>query len=271
MLSEYNNRIIDGYYRAKEKTCVIAILARDIQEELQNTIPQMEELGECFRDYRVFAVENDSKDNTFRTLMSWSDKNRKVRPSRYQFDRPRMKDLSVQRIKNMSLYRNTLLNNISNSGYDYDYMIMIDPDVYKIDIDGVMHSISYDDWDAMGSNGRKDLSLHPSHNIYYDVFAHRELDEGVKRNQLHRVFVKIQGKYKDLKKGDPLVRVNSCFNGLAVYKKESIVGCSYHALIGYAEHAGFHLDMIRRGHDKIFINPSQVVYYDENVYKEWND
>ena len=47
--------------------------------------------------------------------------------------------------------------------------------------------------------------------------------------------------------------VKSAFNGLAIYKVKSVLNSSYK--IATCEHIGLHVDMIKNGKDKLYINP----------------
>ena len=66
----------------------------------------------------------------------------------------------------------------------------------------------------------------------------------------------------------PMFQVDSGFNGLAVYKTEAIKGLRYCCepnhdkyVEAICEHVTFHKHMTDNGHDQIFVNPSQMVFY----------
>ena len=247
--------------KAKSEKCFIVGLARNIGKHLPRIIPDIERLGRCFLDYRVRVYENDSIDNTKEVLDEWAFNNSKVNYIYEQLNAPRLTDLSVRRIDLMSSYRNKLLEHffLRNDWYTFKYFMVIDLDLYGFSIDGILNSIGHENWDCITSNGRIHTSMSPYTNVYYDIFALRETED----ESPNRHFGKLQTKYKDIKVNDGLIPVSSAFNGLAIYKTVSIVGSKYYSIPGYAEHAGLHQQMSNLGHGRIFINPSQLTYYDE--------
>ena len=258
-----------GKEKAKQSRCFIAGCARNIAKNIPFIRTYIEELGSNFADYRVYVFENDSNDDTPQKLKEWSEANWKVAADCFKSGNPRLSDLSMRRIEYMSDYRNAIMKHLEYYWSAYDYMIMVDLDICGFYVDGVINTLGWDGWDAVGSNGRKYSSMSRHTNIYYDIFGHKELDEKVPREgNLQRVFAALQDKYRHLMPGDPLIPVSSCFNGVGVYRVKSILGARYAALPGYAEHVAFHLELIKRG-GSVFINPSQLTYYDQEMAKYW--
>ena len=65
----------------------------------------------------------------------------------------------------------------------------------------------------------------------------------------------------------PLIRVDSAFNGLAVYRAPAVRGCRYESLANddpkvesLCCHTGLHRQMAARGFDRIYMNPAQLLY-----------
>lgn len=258
-----------GKERAKESTCLICGCARNVADRLPGLIPYIERLGGEFADYRVYVLENDSRDDTVEILRGWQARNWAVRADCFTSGNPRLSDLSVRRIRYMSQYRNSIMEHLERYWSHYDYMVMLDLDLWGFYVDGVMDSLGYDNWGAMGSNGRKHSSMSRHTNIYYDIFGHKELDEPETREgRFHYTFAQLQDKYRSLKPGDDLVSVASCFNGLAVYRVQDVLGLRYAAIPGYAEHVAFNDQIIKNG-GSVFINPTQLTYYDSAMFNHW--
>ena len=66
-------------------------------------------------------------------------------------------------------------------------------------------------------------------------------------------WVKMNNGVNKQKKNCDLFPVKSAFNGLAIYKVKSVLNSSYK--IATCEHIGLHVDMIKNGKDKLYINP----------------
>ena len=56
------------------------------------------------------------------------------------------------------------------------------------------------------------------------------------------------------------VRCKSGFNGLAIYKYDSIVNCKYMNSRRYCEHVDLHQDMYSKGYDNIYFNPNMILF-----------
>ena len=63
--------------------------------------------------------------------------------------------------------------------------------------------------------------------------------------------------------GAPLVPVDSCFGGLAVYRMEAFASGSYAG--GDCEHVTFHASLRRAGFGRIFLDPSLLALYPDFV------
>jgi hypothetical protein len=64
-------------------------------------------------------------------------------------------------------------------------------------------------------------------------------------------------RYLSFKKGNELVPVQSAFGGTAIYTKDAFLSSTYD---GYdCEHLCFHESLIKKGFNKLFLNPSFIV------------
>jgi hypothetical protein len=120
--------------------------------------------------------------------------------------------------------------------------------------DGIAHSFGSQPWDAVGSYGilyqrqkrRVDLALH------YDVWAFRRFGS----------YDEVDGHEGNLlawRRGDAMLPVYSCFGGLGLYRMPAWLSSKYCG--GDIEHVGLHREMRKRGFDRQFLNPSQIVLY----------
>ncbi len=266
----YNENTEKGRVIAQNSTCFIGGLARNIGSHLEHTMfSLLQQLSNQFSSSITYIYENDSTDNTKNVLCEWSNGSTQIAQCN-TLNHPRMSDFSARRIQLMCYYRNNILEKLYDVINEFDYFIMLDLDLYWFDINGIMNTIGQSNWDGVASNGRKYKSFSRKNNIYYDIFGHRELDEPLSINPMQGGRIpKLQDKYAGLNPGDDMVEVASAFNGLAIYRTESIRQCTYVQYDGYAEHVGFH-HMIRQKGGRIFINPSQLTFYDRPT-KEYYD
>jgi hypothetical protein len=59
-----------------------------------------------------------------------------------------------------------------------------------------------------------------------------------------------------------LIPVQSCFGGMAFYKREFINGCSYNSIENDCEHVPFHECLRIKHNGRMVMNPNQVIRYD---------
>lgn len=256
--ADYKRQVRHGYSVMKESTVVICGLARDIAGHLKATgFFRMNHLAKMFKDHRFVIFENDSEDETRQFLSLWQRReSEKKRFYTDKLDLPRLGGMGATRVKRMARYRNKCLRIMKRECPKFDYYVVLDLDLTGgFSYDGIAHTIGAKEiWSGVGSNGKNSRR---GNNNYWDTFAHRDLDHGMgTHGGKMRLY---HGKYADLKSGDPMVEVNSCFGGLGVYKMKDIEGCEY---TGEAsEHVPFHRDIREKNNGKIFLNPSQVVLY----------
>lgn len=171
---------------------------------------------------------------------------------------------SCHRIERMSRFRNRYLSFIEAKGEPLDYVLVIDPDVESISIDGIANSFGQPiPWHGVTSNGK---NLGKFGYLYYDTYAFRDM--GQVGPQTEADITKTQKLLAGLTVRMPMIRVASAFNGLAIYKAEATEGIRYRCkrnqddqVEAYCEHVTFHVDMAKNGYNKIFINPAQKVMY----------
>ncbi len=283
---EYDLTLSNGVAKMAKSSVAICGLVRDSGHTLRRQIPFIEELMSLFKESSCYIVENDSKDATKEILKEWSKNNQKLVIHSQDYgiqtisnqnasEHPKARFFAKHRIENMIKYRNIYLE-LLKENFKGDVVIMIDLDVEEIPLDGIKHSFGLENWDAITANGKKLSPRSLFKPIFYDTYAFREKDEQgpTTLKKIHHY----QEKYKDLKMGDQPFLVDSGFNGLAIYRWDSIKGIKYKAIENddevvqcACEHVSFHQDMIKNGNDQIFVNPSLLVHYEKiNVALYWN-
>ncbi len=262
--SKYWNTVAQGLKYMRSQNVIICGLARDISPGLPDLIKKMELFGSMFKNYKVIIVENDSKDNTRELLTEWQRNNSNiiilgcgVNVNKCELNLPMYgSDIaSGDRIKKMSYLRNIYLDYIKQYFNNYDYMTVIDFDIYgSFFMDGVANSFYHMEnkqIDALCSNGLNVI------NNYYDTFAFIELNNNIEYKTLEEkikhdrdITKKINMRYND-----PLYKVKSCFAGLAIYRISKILNNSYDYPKGNilgCEHNYFHKNL------NMYLNPSMI-------------
>lgn len=216
---------------------VICGVCKNVEANLMKTIESIEELGNNFMDYRVFIYENNSSDNTKIILKNWSKKNSKVSVSCEDFSEEELKSFSISKTFNLQPCRmeliararnQVLLQGMSPEYNDYEYILMIDMDSpRKWDIQGILSSFNISiEWDAILANGID------SNGYMYDYYAWRDLYKiPLGPELLGDVFWNNIAKEKlKFERNRSLIPVYSAFGGLGIYKRTSIIKCTYAAL-----------------------------------------
>lgn len=253
--------VLDKGSREMQKHKVVFLgITRDNAPDLPMTMRHIEEIGKYFKDYRVIVFENDSKDGTKLILKLWKHVNRKVKiisENFYNKKRP-----SIQFLAQL---RNKCLATLSEAAYDdFDIIILIDMDMkFGIDIRGIVHSFNViDQWDMVCSNG-----IFNSRGQMYDAFAFRNSEFPYSPKEFYAKFnddyerkcmPNIQKAYSPQSQ---LVPVESCFGGLAIYKRNIFKGCQYDLQVDDCEHVYLHKCMRKKHKARMFMNPAQLIKY----------
>lgn len=274
---EVSERIKKGKQIAQDKTIVICSLARNIESRLKKNIPLLEYVGKQFKNYQIVIFENDSDDRTRDLIKSWSKHNKHIKlldcchlgDCDCRLNESKMYDLGAmtnKRINKMAFFRNQYLDYVKKNLSHYDYMLVIDLDIEgTISMDGIFHSISHEpNWDMISINGRcqfpatfgmvtnayDGLAYYPDtrseikdQSANWFEWFYRWLDMNIKIKQNH----------------NQIFKVKSAFNGAALYRVSSILKSQY-SCIASCEHIGLHMDMIKQGHSKIYLNPVWLGY-----------
>ena len=256
-----HNTIQKGKDIAKQKKITIASLARDVSHIFNKASKRIEAMGSLFGDYEVLVFENDSKDGSRELFEDWSARNARVNLLECEdlgykdckFDTANGYTLgaaSLDRMNRMSFFRNRYLEHFCKKS-DSDYLLVYDFDLDGgISLEGILHSIGCEDqWDAVFARG---LSRFPPLGFVaamYDGLAY--VSKGSEDLGIVSRFIEL-----NCNPEEGLVEVDSAFNGLGIYKRACVLDAKYHSVNETlnCEHIGLHYDMIKNGHNKIYIN-----------------
>lgn len=264
------------------KSVIICGMVRDCDRELSRNILSLEQIANSFADYRIVVFENNSQDHTKQVLRNWSNANSKVIVSINDFDESFYKSIpsqkeylpffSLARIKKYVDYRNKLLDAVDATGFDSDYLMLVDMDVARIDVQGVLSSFASDvEWDAVTANGySRSISLRRR---YHDSYALCEYGmQGVPQDA--DTLYASRKKFGSLRKNMPFQRVFSAYGGLAIFKREALANIRYRIIENNyggvqvrCEHFSVFQQMAQNGFDKVYINPNMEVLYQTISYK----
>jgi len=281
-MTSFDSLYENGLEVIRDKRVIFCGMVRDCGNAVKKNISTIESIAALFYDYRIVVIENNSQDNTKDVLNSWQKSNNKVTAICNDFDESKYKELtltegyfldnSFKRISKYVDYRNLYMEYIDKMDFAADYVILVDLDVARIDVKGIITSFgSPFEWDAITANG---YSLSPKlRRRFHDTYA---LCEFGKQDspQLATQITEYRETFKGLKKGKPFVRVFSAYGGLVIFKRDAIRNLRYKIMYNNYDHVEvrcehfsiFH-QMFERGFDKVYINPNMEIYYQKVDFK----
>lgn len=276
-MDTFNSLYNLGIQNIKNKKIIFCSIVRDCAYNLKHNIPAIEKIGSYFEDYRVIIFENNSKDKTKGVLKRWQLNNKKIiaicndyNESKYneiQKDKCYFSPNSRRRIQKYVDYRNLYLDYIENKiNFEAHFVIIVDLDVAKIDVKGVMTSFGTKlEWDVITANG---YSFSPSlRRRYHDTYAlcesgHENIPQSIAEIISNRKI------FSHLRKNMPFIRVYSAFGGLAIYKRDLLKGIRYKIIYNnnqgvevFCEHYSIYKQLDNNGYNRFFINPNMQIYY----------
>ena len=245
-----------GYAAMADTRVAITGLARDVGRILPLTIRRIENLARLFADSQVVVFENDSQDDTRLLLRRWAGANRRVDVTSERLDDPvNQATRCLDRAGRMAFYRQRCQERVLELCPGFDAVIIVDFDVLGgFSLDGIASSFGWPGWDFVGANGlicrRHGLAMNALRQ--YDTWAIRfDADLTPLSSAAAGGLV--------YERGGPLVPVTCCFGGLGIYTMAAYRQGRYGGTD--LEHATFHRSLIAAGHDRLFLNPSQLVIY----------
>ena len=262
-----------GKKRISSKTAVFGCLARDVEPNLHAMKRRLETLGKYFQDYVVIIYENDSKDRSRGLLQEWSDENPRIILMTCCDEGScdcnlNLKDMysygmnSPARMDKMRTFRQKVLDHVKLYYSHYDYFIIVDFDLPgSFYLDGFFSCFCREDYDMVFGSG---LTTFPFVGyVNYDGLAfvaeHQSFDF---KDTILNELIDMNRVLKNPKIGDDWIRCKSGFNGMAIYRMDSIKQCSYDNNLQKfkCEHIDLHHDMYMKKSDKIYYNPSLVLF-----------
>ena len=257
---------------------VVTSLVRDNEDHIDDLIVFLKKLNANFKHVTFLAAENNSKDNTYKQLRK---KLKTLKPLGIKYKVYKfwlVKYKFPLRTPRLAYLHNFLISKIKHT----DYLITVDSDgvLKDFNFEGLLSCFNYpiESWDMMGAN---------TNEKYYDVWALRNKDidfdcwdmvyhktqMGMNKNDAIKEFVSKHQKH--IPSNSDLIKVNSCFGGLGVYKYQSIANCfregkklicdckryklKGNCISEVCEHVSFHQQMIKKNNAKLFINPRLIV------------
>lgn len=265
--NQYEMRVRRGFSVMRRRRIVFCALCRNVEPYLRGKLIQrIETTGNCFADYRVVIFENNSDDRTRPLLEAWSRRNRRVvllddeaqekTKVLYQYG-----SVSNDRIRRMCRYRRVYHDYVTRKYADFDHVIVLDVDHSGgWALDGIADTFAREyKWDGVAANGV--FAVPGTFGLIfipYDGLAHKSRDRVVsRRNQIEFVRYYLEDllskRLYDKRRGDAWIRLQSAFNGMAIYKMEAFLRSRYRVRHN-CEHIGFHETMQR-----FFLNPSLLL------------
>lgn len=218
-------------YCSSNKVLICGV-CKNIEYAVQNTICNIEALGNKFEDYTVIIYENNSTDNTKHFLKQWSKQNSRVILIAEDLDQSLLKqnvksfnraDGQPFRSELIAKARNKVLDIAREPRFDeYEFIVMADLDFSTPwPIDEIVKTIQTEgDWDCVTANGIMGDS-------YYDKYALRTFQYPFGPELLGEFWWHQIVNTKIVYDGDKWVPVFSAFGGLGIYRKASILDSYY--------------------------------------------
>ena len=216
------------------KRAMICGICKDVSQYLPDMMRICERMGTLFEDYKIVIYENDSTDGTQDILRKWMNTNEKVTVHCESLSQSELEHCIINkdengefnRIELIALARNKLLDAVMAPEYNsYPIIIMMDMDFTSAPpVESIIEVFeSNREWDAVFGYGMS------RQNVYWDWYAFRDFNEPFGPELLgHDWFGQ---KLWSLNKTDQWCPVYSAFGGIGIYKRASIEGCRYSALV----------------------------------------
>ena len=222
------------YATIPEKVLICGV-CKDVESRLSGTIEIMEHIGSLFDDYRIIVYENNSSDKTPTLLSQWAKKNQRVSIQSEYLSRESLNTIVVNADKKNGLFRpeliararNIVLDQAFSDDYEnFNYLIWMDMDfVLPPAYEGIVEVFHTDrEWDAVLAYG-----IDPP-GTYWDWYAFRDDVYPLGSELLGDQWWYMEKNFS-LTINDDWYPVTSAFGGCGIYKKSSIIGCQYSALV----------------------------------------
>ena len=214
----------------KDKSVNFLFLVRDGQEYLKNNLNKIIDVGLSFKSYKIFFIENDSKDSTVDILKEMMNSNKNIKGEFKKLNNKTSIAMCIEdgqhvncnkRTRFLASLRQEVLNNSMST--PSDLTIILDLDFSSFNTSELFKMINklYE----LNADGIFGMSYSTSNNNPYDTGA----------IVCDSCFDQI------ITKKDTIVKVKSAFSGFGVYKTSSIkkYNASYDLNTDTIEHISF--------------------------------
>lgn len=277
--------------KMKSINVIIYGTIRDIEQHFVKSFINIDLLCQFFNKVYIIIFENDSVDNTRNLLTNWASFNNNVNVIKHLILENNLNSLFPLRATRLAYCRNKILNYIFDNNLDntYQYAIHCDLDdrFWSLDYDSICNCFQYDlnAWDAM-------FPINSNYS-YYDFWALRCNETWFNRNifcceiENNDDFMEYENHVSDfssflVNNKNCLISVDSAFNGIGIYKLNSLKNCKYDAsyycnkckgekkgCLEDNDHIGLHKKMILNN-SKLFIN-TKMVLHDDKKYVSYRN
>jgi glycosyltransferase involved in cell wall biosynthesis len=235
---EYTDTYISSMKKI-EKSIAICGVCKNVGASLPETLDSMERTGKLFSKYKLFVYENNSTDNTKKILTNYRaahpDTAKIIIEDLDEHDvlescHARTSDNRPCRMENIARSRNIVLSCLSDK--DFDYVLWVDMDLRDWNIDGVLDSLKYENWDCITANGLTDEG------DYRDSFAYRDAEYPFGPELLGEYWWKaVSEKIQRKAFNGGLCGVYSAFGGMAIYRSCAISKFRYSGIVSRDLHS----------------------------------
>lgn len=213
---------------------VICGVCKDVASRVPYSMKIMEKIGAMFDDYRIVVYENNSTDSTATILRAWANANFRVRAITEYVTPDELNKTCINRMQNGEYFRpeliararNIVLDIVMSPEYqDFEYLVWMDMDfILEPAYQGIQELFQANkQWDAVFAYG-----VAPDNN-HWDWYALRDDVCPFGPELLGHYW--FQPKKLQLSPSGEWYPVYSAFGGFGIYKKKSIQGCRYSALV----------------------------------------
>ena len=239
------------------KNVIITGVCQNISKYIHNTIHKIVYLSIYFKSLKIIIYENDSTDNTLEELKKYQSKFNNI--NNIEMIIISEKNINGKLTERVSYARNYILKYIESNKFNPDYLISMDMDdiLLNFKCNSILYPFFEDiNWSMFGANS----------DIYYDMWALRTLNNpdkdfwiGKKKDNKYIISKSdILKEYFIIDKDSQPIKVNSCFNGIGIYKYNDIKNCKYDGN-NTCEHVNFHQEMIEKNKANLYIYPKLIV------------
>jgi glycosyltransferase involved in cell wall biosynthesis len=244
----------------EDSRCVIVGAARNVENDIERTYLRLSQAFSCFNSLEFLIIESFSTDNTAKVLERLTTKY-----ENFSFESITDLDFTLtSRTERIASARNYALSRLKSRSSKIDYVAVADLDgVNKhLTLNSVKSCWDFQDWDAIFANQQ---------GFYYDIWAlrhpnwspndcWRDYENMIPLIGRRNAFqLSVKSRMIELK-SDTLVKVDSAFGGLGIYRSKAFFSSKYLGVTEgkeICEHVPFNLYLTQNDF-KLFINPRLV-------------